>query len=100
MKQTKGLNSARMEDAIEYLPNAIKRILKPPLVLPATEVMEDPYEGESGNLQGERIEKVIIPSNIIDIQTKSEFLLGLKISGHTNTLTEASNLIDEFLKKG
>ena len=27
-------------------------------------------------------------------------LLGLKLSGHTDTLTEASNLIDELYKKG
>ena len=42
--------------------------------------------------------KIIIPSNIIDIYTRLEVLLGLKISGHTDTLTEASNLIDEILK--
>ena len=35
--------------------------------------------------------KIIIPSNIIDIYTRLEVLLGLKLSGHTNTLTEASN---------
>ena len=49
---------------------------------------------------GKGIEKIIIPSNIIDIYTKLEFLLGLKFSGHTGTLTEASNLIDELYKKG
>ena len=26
--------------------------------------------------------------------------LGLKLSGHTDTLTEASNLIDELYKRG
>ena len=46
------------------------------------------------------IEKIIIPSNVIDIRTKLEVLLGLKISGHTNTLTEASNLVDEICKRG
>ena len=40
------------------------------------------------------------PSSIIDIYTKLETLLGLKLSGHTDTLTEASNLIDEFYKRG
>ena len=44
--------------------------------------------------------KIIIPSNIIDIYTRLEILLGLKLSGHTNTLTEASNLIDELFKRG
>ena len=52
------------------------------------------------NLQGRGIEKIIIPSNIIDIYTRLEVLLGLKLSGHTNTLTEAINLIDELFKRG
>ena len=44
--------------------------------------------------------KFIIPSKIIDIYTRLEILLGLKLSGHTDTLTEASNLIDELYKRG
>ena len=52
------------------------------------------------SLQGRGIEKIIIPSNIIDIYTRLEVLLGLKLSGHTDTLTEASNLIDELFKRG
>ena len=52
------------------------------------------------NLQGRGIEKIIIPSNIIDIYTRLEVLLGLKLSGHTDTLTEASNLIDELYRQG
>ena len=51
-------------------------------------------------LKGKGIEKIIIPSNIIDIYTRLEVLLGLKLSGHTDTLTEASNLIDELYKRG
>ena len=51
-------------------------------------------------LKGRRIEKIIIPSNIIDIYTRLEVLLGLKLSGHTDILTEASNLIDELYKRG
>ena len=54
---------------------------------------------DSDDLQGDGV-KIIIPSNIIDIYTRLEILLGLKISGHTDTLTEASNLIDEFYKRG
>ena len=53
----------------------------------------------SDDLQGEGV-KIIIPSNIIDIYTRLEVLLGLKLSGHTDTLTEASNLIDELYKLG
>ena len=52
------------------------------------------------NLKGRGIEKIIIPSIIIDIYTRLEILLGLKLSGHTNTLTEASNLIEELYKRG
>ena len=52
------------------------------------------------NLQGRGIEKIIIPNNIIDIYTRLEVLLGLKLSGHTDTLTEASNLIDELYNRG
>ena len=51
------------------------------------------------NLEGQGV-KIIIPSNIIDIYTRLEILLGLKLSGHTDTLTEASNLIDELYKRG
>ena len=42
----------------------------------------------------------MIPSNIIDIYTRLEILLGLKLSGHMHTLVEASNLIDELYKRG
>ena len=51
-------------------------------------------------LKGKGIEKIIIPSNIIDIYTRLEVLPGLKLSGHTDTLTEASALIDELYKRG
>ena len=51
-------------------------------------------------LKAKGVEKIIIPSNIIDIYTRLEVLLGLKISGHTDTLTEASNLINELYKRG
>ena len=51
-------------------------------------------------LKGRGIEKIIIPSNIIDIYTRLEVLLGLKLSGHIDTLTEASNLKDELYKRG
>ena len=54
---------------------------------------------EPDNIKGEGV-KVIIPSNIIDIYTRLEVLLGLKLSGHTDTLTKASNLTDELYKRG
>ena len=51
-------------------------------------------------LKGRGVEKIIIPSNIADIYTRLEVLLGLKPSGHSDTVTEASNLIDELYKRG
>ena len=54
---------------------------------------------DSDDLQGEGV-KIVIPLNIIDIYTRLEVLLGLKLSGHSDTLTEASNLIDELYKRG
>ena len=36
----------------------------------------------------------------MDIYTRLDTLLGLKVSGHTNALTETSNLIDELHKRG
>ena len=54
---------------------------------------------EPDKLEGKGIQKINIPSNIIDIYTRLEVLLGLKLSGHSDTLTEASNLIDELYKR-
>ena len=85
MKHTKGLNSAGRRDALYNLPEETAKIRNPPL--PA-------IENESHNLQGEGV-KIVIPSIKIDIYTRLEILLGLKTSRHTDTLTEASNLIDE-----
>ena len=47
-----------------------------------------------------KVVKIIIPSNIIDIYTRLEILLGIKLSGHTDTLTEASNIVDELYGRG
>ena len=54
---------------------------------------------DSDDLQGEGVE-TIIPANIIDIYTKLQVLLALKLNGHSNALTEASNLIDELYERG
>ena len=42
----------------------------------------------SDDLQGERL-KIVIPSNIMDIYTRLEILLGLKLSGQSDTLIES-----------
>ena len=44
--------------------------------------------------------KIFILSNFIDIWTGLEVILGLKLSGPTDTPTEASNLIDALYKGG
>ena len=44
--------------------------------------------------------KFIIWSNTIDIWTRLEILLEFKLSGKTNTLPEASNLLDDIYKSG
>ena len=87
-----GLKAARMRDVSYDIPKAIAKIRNPPL--PAIEKID-----ESDDLQGEGV-KIIIPSNIIDIYTRLEILLGLKLSRHTDTLTEASILIDDLHKGG
>ena len=87
----RGMNSFRMKDALYNLSKAVEKIQNP--LLPEIEDRED-------ILQGRGIEKIIIPSNIIDIYSRLEILLGLKLSGHIDTLTEASNLIDELYKRG
>ena len=85
MRNTKGLKSARMKDALNNLPKETAKIRN--RLLPT-------IENESDNLEGEGV-KIIIRSNIIDIYTRLEVLLGLKLSSHTDILTEASNLIDK-----
>ena len=37
---------------------------------------------------------------MFDIYTRLKILLGSKLSGHTDTLTAASNLIDEIYRRG
>ena len=59
----------------------------------------DEITDDSVDLQREGV-KNIIPSIIIDIYTRLEILLGLKLSCYTDTLSEASNLIDELYKRG
>ena len=56
-------------------------------------------EDESNGLQGEGM-KFFISSNTIDSYTRLEVLLGFSLSGHTETLAEVSNLIDEKYRKG
>ena len=44
--------------------------------------------------------KVFIATNIFDKYIRLQILLRLKLSGHTGTLTETGNLLDEKYTKG
>ena len=59
----------------------------------------DENTGDSDDLQGEGV-KIIKPSNVNCFYTRLAILLGLNLSGHIDTLTEASTLIDELYKIG
>ena len=54
---------------------------------------------KSNDLRGDGME-IITPADIVDIYARLKVLLGIKPSGRADTLTEASNLIDEIYKKG
>ena len=46
------------------------------------------------------MEKIVIACNIIDNYTRLEISLGIKLSGHTDTLTEANNSVEILYKRG
>ena len=75
------IRSKRVIFFTETLPKLVEEI--------QNKTFEEIIDGP-GNLEGQGL-KIIVPSNIIDIYTRLEILLGLKLSGHTDTLTEASN---------
>ena len=84
-------NSKRKYFFTKTLPKLVEEI--------QNRTFEEITDDSDNSLQGEGI-KIIIPSNITDIYTRLEILLGLKLSGHTDVLTEASNFIDELYKRG
>ena len=86
------LKATRTKDALYDLPKEIAKIRN--TTLPSIENAAD-----SDDLEREGVE-IIIPSNIIDIYIRLEVILGLKLSRHTDTLTEASNLVDKVYKRG
>ena len=82
-----------MQDALFNLPKAIAKIQNPPI--PAIKNVEG-----FDDLEGHGNDEILIQSNVFDIYTILEILPGQKLSGHTNTLTEASNLLNELYKRG
>ena len=59
----------------------------------------DENEEQPKDLQWEGV-KIFVLSNNIDTGTRIEVSLGLRQSGHTDTLTEANSLVDELYKRG
>ena len=90
----KDSNSKRTKSIKKDFKKRVDKIQNPTLALAA-----DENEEEYSDLEGQ-VMKIIIPSNIIDIWTRLEVLLGLKLSGHIDILTEAGNLIEEIYKRG
>ena len=90
----KDSSSKRTKSTKNDLTKRVDKNRNTPLALPANE-----NEDKSDELEAQGM-KLIITSNIIDIWTRLDVLLGLKLSGHTDTLTEAINLIDELYKRG
>ena len=89
---TKDSNLKRTESIENDLKKRVDKIRSPPLALPAHE-NEDNFVDLTE--EARELKKIIIPSNIIDIYTRLQVLLGLKLSGHNNTQREARNLIDQ-----
>ena len=94
-------HSTRSKYLKNHLQDRVDKILNPSSSSSSTVFQIEPPSSESeDNLEGSGVSKITIPSNIIEIWTRLQVLLGLIISGHTNILTEASSLIDEVYKKG
>ena len=51
-------------------------------------------------LKGRGNEKIVKPSNLFDIYTRLEVLLGLKLSSYTDTHSELSKLRHDLYKRG
>ena len=98
MKYTKGLISSRMKYVFYNLPKALAKFLRQhlPKKMKLMKILMKKYL----IWKAKDWKKIVKPSNEIDIYSRLEVLLGLKLSGHTHTLTEASNLIDELYKRG
>ena len=88
-----------MKDALYNLPKTIPKNLNPPLA--AVGNIENSNEKISDNdLEGQRIEEIILPYNINVVYIRLEVLLRSKKTGQTIFSTKRSNLIDEIYKRG
>ena len=74
----------------EKLPKLVEEI--------QNKAFDESIDSSDNDLQGQGV-RIILPSNIVDISTRLEALLRLKISGHTDNPTDASNSIDKLYKR-
>ena len=79
---------------INHREKTFSTITRPKLVEDIQNKTFDEILDKSDKLQRERV-NTIIPSNMFDIKTRPEVIQGLKSSGHTDTITEASSIIDQ-----
>ena len=76
----------------------VQKILNPRAALAIGE--SDEYESPDSDSESKGTKTFFIPSDSYAIWIGSQNLLGLKLSGHTDTLKEASQLKDALYKRG
>ena len=93
----------RKSERRDYLKNKldsrVEKILNPPIAAIASGE-SDEYESLESDLEGNETKTIVVPSDSDEIWSRLQVLLGLKLAGHTDTLIEASQLLDALYKKG
>ena len=89
--------SKRRDYIRDKLPSRVQKILNPPIVA-IVSGESDEYESLESEVSGTKT--IVVPSDSDEIWTRLQVLLGLKLAGHTDTLIEASQLLDALFKKG
>ena len=92
-------SSTRQKYIKNQLKSRVQNILKTPVAAIASGE-SDEYESLESDLEGNGTKTIVVPSDSDEIWTRLQVLLGLKLSGHTDTLMEASQLLDALFKKG
>ena len=92
-------SSTRQKYIKNQLKSRVQNILKTPIVAIASGE-SDEYESLESDLEGNGTKTIVVPSDSDEIWTRLQVLLGLKLAGHTDTLIEASQLLDALFKKG
>ena len=92
-------SSIRQKYIKNQLKSRVQNILKTPVAAIASGE-SDEYESLESDLEGNGTKTKVVPSDTDEIWTRLQVLLGLKLAGHTDTLIEASQLLDALLKRG